>query len=345
MSKICSVSLRGIYQARAPTSHLSRNLKPPSHTVSESQCRRYLSQRRPKPSTFKNKPSKGAAIDPVLDDDSQNLTKLSFDAPANLRKQALEMYAQCKLSERDPTTRFAIVRQMRNLDLPPHRELWQGINATDELALYRWVDEAFGQLIYQKGLWRPSDDWGPEDDKAEAIQRVENLSLLRTVYEEQIVNPLKEHFGGSEVTIALSELSDDQKLYKEPAIIWQSVDRKSGDTSLEWMSEYTADVVWPGLVRCQPSYQVARRYWENEARLFSQSVGGVARGMGENGEMLPFETDDQRSQSDSSLDQNTLEYTSPILTSAQANKRAAEAVLIKKFLEERNLSSKITVQR
>ncbi|KAA1087331.1 hypothetical protein PGT21_029175 [Puccinia graminis f. sp. tritici] len=347
MMRMFSVFSRGTLQTCAPTSLLSNISKPPSPNILRSRGQRYLSQRRPKPSTFKNKSSKGVAIDPILEDDSQNLTKLSFDAPAKLRRQALEMYAQCKLSERDPTTRFAIVRQMRNLDLPPHQELWQGINATDELALYRWVDEAFGQLIYQKGLWRPSKDWGPEDDEAEAIQRVENLSLLRTAYEEQILNPLKERFGTSEVTIALSELRDDQKLYKEPAIIWQSVNRKTNEISLEWMSEYTADVVWPGLVSCQPSYQVARRYWEAEARLFSNLIGGVARGMGENGEMLPFDSrdNDDLGQTDSSLDENIHEFQSSILSSAQANKQAAEAVLIKKFLEERNMSSKTTVKR
>ncbi|PLW39148.1 hypothetical protein PCASD_07599 [Puccinia coronata f. sp. avenae] len=157
------------------------------------------------------------------------------------------MYSQCKLSNHEPTTRFAIVRQMRNLDLPPHQELWQGINPTDELSLYKWVDEAFGQLLYQKGLWKPSSEWSPDDDIAEAAEKEENLKLLREAYEEQVLNPLKKQFGDSEVTIALSKLPEDQQIYKEPAIIWQSINQKTQETSLEWMSEYTADVVWPGL--------------------------------------------------------------------------------------------------
>ncbi|POW16877.1 hypothetical protein PSTT_01022 [Puccinia striiformis] len=330
MIGIFSIASRRINPAHRPTSLLVNLCKqsPSMLAISENWGQRYLSQRRPKSSTFKNKSSNGVKVDVGHQDDPNNLARLSFNAPPHLRRQALDMYAQCKLSERGPTTRFAIVRQMRNLDLPPHQELWQGINATDELALYRWVDGAFGQLIYQKGLWRPSRDWGPEDDEAEAIQRAENLNLLRTAYEEQIVNPLKERFGSSEVTIALSELRDDQTIYTEPAIIWQSVDRKTGEISLEWMSEYTADVAWPGLA-------------------FSKSVGGVARGLGKDGEMLPFDNETEGGSTagnHSSLDPKPLEYQSPILAAAHANQMAAEAVLMKKLLQERNLSPKNAVR-
>lgn len=269
------------------------------------------------------------------------MTKISLDAPIHLRRQALEMYAQCKLSERDSITRFAIARQMRNLDLPPHQELWQGITAKDELSLYRWIDEAFGQLMYQKGLWKPSSDWGPEDDQAEAERRSENLRLLQVAYEEQIVNPLKKRFGDSEVTIALSALREDQKLYCQPAVIWESVDPQTGVISLEWMSEYTADVVWPGLASCRAEYQIARRYWEAEAREFAKSIGGVACGMGENREMMPIASEEEREallRPPSSEPREPFESRSSTQFASQANRHAAEAVLIKKFLEENNRS-------
>lgn len=328
---------RALQAFPCPASYLTIS-KPPSITICQAQ--QYSSKIPPRSSTFKSNPSKQSKFNFKFAEDSNNLTQLSFDAPANLQKQALEMYSQCKLSEQEPTTRFAIVRQMRNLDLPPHQDLWQDINASDELALYKWINEAFGQLLYQKGLWKPSLDWTLEDEEAEATQREENLQLLRRLYEEQILEPLKKRFGDAEVTTLLSNLPKNQKIYNEPAIIWQSINQKTKENSLEWMSEYTADVAWPGLVSCKPSYQLARKYWEAEARKFAELTGGVACGMGNNREMLPCEKENQISPTNSALDHETLDCQYKFASSSYMNKQAAEAFLIKKFIKERNLSIK-----
>ncbi|MBW0519777.1 hypothetical protein O181_059492 [Austropuccinia psidii MF-1] len=217
---------------------------------------------------------------------------------------------------------------MRNLDLPPHKNLYQEINSTNEIFLLNWVQEAFTQLLYSKKLWKPNHDWSELDDKFENEERLKNLKLLKEIYQNQIIKPLQDRFGHSEVEIALSNLSEDQHIFCEPAIIWQSIDKQSGETTLEWMSEFTADVIWPGLVSCKPTYEFARRHWEAEARQFSQTVGGIACGMGENGEMLPIMTEDERKQLEalaSSTDSNF---------SSSQERHIAESILIKQFLQE-----------
>lgn len=299
----------------------------------------YSSQRGPKASTFKQKPTKNHTIElqqAVDQSSTDNLTKLSQDASIHLKKQALEMYESCRLSNRDSITRFAIVRQMRNLDLPPHREVWQGINPTDELQLYRWINEAFGQLLYMKKLWKPCLDWSPEDDQTELELNHENYQLLQIAYQDQIVNPLKNRFGDDQVTIALSNLRDDEQLYIKPAIIWRSKNME-GEISLEWMSELTADVIWPGLVSCKPEYEVARRYWESEAKKFSESMGGVPCGMSPDGQMLAADDKvEELTQHHHQQQQNPYQFEPSFLHSAKDHQRLAEAVLIKKFLQERN---------
>ncbi|KAI8459076.1 hypothetical protein BY996DRAFT_6430040 [Phakopsora pachyrhizi] len=278
---------------------------------------------------------------------TSNLTELRFDSPDHLKKQAYEMYNRSKLSNHDPVTRLAILRQMRNLDLPPHRMLWQSIEPKHELSLLRWTDQAFGQLLYQKRLWKPSHDWGIEDDRQEEEMRLKNLEILRSGYEEQILGPLKDMYGPSEVTVAISNLSKEQQLYCEPAIVWETGDPETGKNVLEWMSEYTADVVWPGLVRCKAEYQIARRYWEAEAREFSRSRGGVPMGLGTDGECLEMETDEERRER-LELTNKTFKGSGgqsfdeiprkPSDFQSQEIRNISESILIKQYLSQRSSS-------
>lgn len=286
----------------------------------------------PRPSSYQPVPQHPQSVSTC---DPTNLFELSADAPIHLQKQALQLYHRCRLSSRHPITRFAIARQMRNLDLPPHRSLWQSINSHHEHNLYRWIDQAFGQLLYMKSLWKPSDDWKPKDDMEESNRREDYLQLLRTAYQDQIVTPLQLRYGHEPVASLLSSLKRDEEIFIEPPIVWEATCPESGDTVLEWMSERTADVVWPGLVSCQAHHTIARRYWESEARSFASQVGGVAKGMGPHGQMLDVHPElgdpsqwihDNNPDSTYSLDEEMHEATS-----------TAEAILIRQYHEDRQL--------
>lgn len=211
---------------------------------------------------------------------------------------------------------------MRSFDLPPHSSLWQSITPDDELRLYRWIDEAFGQLLYHKRLWTPSVHWSEADDVQERDRRAHYLLLLRQAYNDQLIKPLEAQYGPHAVSTALSDLN--QTDFVEPAVVWESVCSETGETVLDWMAEKTADVLWPGLVSCGPSHIVARRYWESEARRFAKLVGGKARGMADDGSMVELDPEIGEP-CEIGMDEAGLDEA----------RKMAEAVLVKEFIAER----------
>ncbi|EGG02965.1 uncharacterized protein MELLADRAFT_72680 [Melampsora larici-populina 98AG31] len=242
---------------------------------------------------------------------------------------------------------------MRLLDLPPHQSLWQSIGSKDEINLYHWIHEAFGQLLYLKKLWRPTDDWNEMDDRIEKDQLEENLSILKDSFQHQILGPLESRYGNDVVESNLNQLikshhgsdslsnsnknvnrTEGDSSFLKPAIVWRRKCPETGEEVIEWMSERTSDVVWPGLVSLRSDQYIPRIYWESEARRFANRNGGVPRGLGPDGQMAKVDEaigeacEWADSQSDSV--EGGVELQEVIKT--------AEGILIKQFLEERDNS-------
>ncbi|KAH9822245.1 hypothetical protein DFH28DRAFT_1078541 [Melampsora americana] len=210
---------------------------------------------------------------------------------------------------------------MRLLDLPPHQSQFQSITSKDEINLYNWIDQAFVQLLYLKKLWIPTKDWSETDDRIEEDQRDQNWLILKESFQHQILNPLGFKYGHHLVESNLNQLI-------------QTICPEKGEEIIEWMSEKTSDVIWPGLVRLRADQTIARKYWESESRRFSTRFGGVPRGLGKDGEML--EIDEEMGEPcewvdgpDSDSDHRVEEVM-----------KTAEGILIKEFIEERQLRSK-----
>lgn len=279
-----------------------------------------------------------------------DLNSLNEHTPIHIQQQAFKSYQKCKLSSLNPIIRFSVVRKMRLLDLPPHQSLWQSINSKDEINLYNWINEAFGQLLYIKKLWIPSNDWNETDDRIEKRQLDENLEILKDSFQKQILRPLKSKYGEHLVESNINQLiksqygahslldDDDEsqdESFLKPAIIWRTRCAETGEEVIEWMSEKTSDVVWPGLVSLNSNQTIARRYWESEARKFAKQIGGIAKGLGKHGEML--EIDEEIGEPCDYLDESVADHSDD--TQLQEVINTAEGILIKEFIEERSLHS------
>ncbi|KAG0139496.1 hypothetical protein CROQUDRAFT_666403 [Cronartium quercuum f. sp. fusiforme G11] len=252
--------------------------------------------------------------------DYQDLTNLPSNAPIPLQIEAFKMYNKCNIFNKEPILRLAIIRQMRNFDFPPHKDLYQKITKEDEMKLLNWIDESFISLLYYKKLWKPYKDWNLQDDLNEHQIRTNNLNLIKNEYQEQIIKPLKLKYNQNIINDILKNLNQSE--FKEPATIWES----NQLNQIEWMSEKTCDILWPGLFNCQEDHLINRRYWESVSRQFSKLNGGFPRGMSSNEIMLdllneigePVEIGiDDKEEGDDQV------------------KKVAEELLMKQFLEER----------
>lgn len=203
-------------------------------------------------------------------------------APADVRETARTFWKKVTPRHMDPVVRTKLLRQMRNLDWPPHEPDWQSGSEEDDLELYNWVDEAYPQALYQMGLYTPPD-WTEEDAKEEIESQKELHELLKEGYHGEWLQSWRDDYGGA-IIDEVHRRSPD--FSTPPALIWES--RDSG--RIEWMAHYTADCAFAYLFECDftPVNEGPRKFWERQARLFARRMGGTAHGL-RGGPMLPYD--------------------------------------------------------
>lgn len=213
-------------------------------------------------------------------------------APSDLRHLASTSWDKLIPSNIDPALRIQILRKMRRFDWPEHAQVWDSGSREDDARLYRWTDEALGQLFYQKGMWRP-EDWTDDD----AVEEEGYREVLRGLVKEEMRTrneaPVRERFGDEVVDLAIR---DQPRLTQVPELVWESTTTTEDEDEgkeLEWMAQHTADVVFPYLLDLDDSKanEAPRRFWEGQAKKWAANVGGTAFGL-DGKEPLPREEPD-----------------------------------------------------